>query len=149
MGVKGEAENTSNAEMRHTEFAKQVTAVILSRSEESPDSPTATMSSHSYYVYILASRSKVLYTGVTNDLERRVAQHRTNTGSRFSARYNADRLVWFDETNDISTALTMEKKIKGWVRDRKIALIEDRNPGWRDLASEWGLPGRSFVTDSG
>ncbi len=107
------------------------------------------MSSRNYYVYILASRSRVLYTGVTNDLERRLAQHRTNTERGFSARYNADRLVWFDETDDVSAALTQEKGIKSWRRVRKVELIEADNPGWRDLASEWGLPERSFVSDSG
>jgi putative endonuclease len=107
------------------------------------------MSSRNYYVYILASRSRVLYTGVTNDLERRLAQHRTNTRRGFSARYNADRLVWFDETDDVSAALTMEKEIKSWNRVRKVELIEANNPGWHDLSLGWGLPGRSFVSDSG
>ena len=107
------------------------------------------MSHRSYYVYILASRSRVLYTGVTNDLERRLAQHRKNTKSGFSARYNADRLVWFGETDNVSVALTMEKEIKRWRRVRKVELIEVNNPGWSDLSSEWGLPGRSFVSDSG
>ena len=106
------------------------------------------MSSRNYYVYILSSRSRVLYTGVTSDLERRLAQHRTNTGRGFSARYNADRLVWFGETDDVSAALTMEKQIKGWRRVRKVELIEADNPRWSDLASEWGLPGRFFVSDS-
>ena len=107
------------------------------------------MSSRNYYVYILASRSRVLYTGVTNDLERRLEQHRSNTERGFSARYNVDRLVWFGETEDVSAALTMEKRIKGWRRARKVGLIEAENPGWRDLASEWGLPGRSFASGSG
>ena len=107
------------------------------------------MSSRNYYVYILASRSRVLYTGVTNDLERRLGQHRTNTERGFSARYNVDRLVWFGETDDVSDALTMEKQIKAWRRVRKVELIEADNPGWRDLSSEWGLPGRSFASGSG
>lgn len=107
------------------------------------------MSPRNYYVYILSSRSRVLYTGVTNDLERRLEQHRANTERGFSARYNVDRLVWFGETDDVSTALTMEKRIKTWRRARKVELIEANNPGWCDLSSEWGLPGRSFVSDSG
>ena len=106
------------------------------------------MFSRNYYVYILASRSRVLYTGVTNDLERRLEQHRTNTERGFSARYNVDRLVWFSETNDVSVALTMEKRIKAWRRTRKIELVEADNPGWLDLALEWGLAGRFFVSDS-
>ena len=107
------------------------------------------MSSRNYYVYIFASRSRVLYTGVTSDLEYRLEQHRSNTERGFSARYNVDRLVWFGETDDVSAALTMEKRIKGWRRARKIELIEADNPGWHDLASEWGLARRSFVSDSG
>jgi putative endonuclease len=92
------------------------------------------MSSHNYYVYILASHSRVLYTGVTNDLERRLVQHRTNTERGFSAHYNAGRLVWFDEADNVSAALTHEKEIKSWNRVRKVELIEADNPGWRDLA---------------
>jgi putative endonuclease len=107
------------------------------------------MSHRNYYVYILASRSRLLYTGVTNDLERRLAQHRANTKRGFVARYNADRIVWFGETDDVSDALTMEKEIKSWCRDRKVELIEADNPRWNDLSSKWGLPGRSFVSDSG
>ncbi len=106
------------------------------------------MSSRNYYVYILASRSRVLYTGVTNDLERRLAEHRASTERGFSAHYNVDRLVWFGETDDVSAALTMEKRIKGWRRTRKVQLIEAGNPGWSDLSAEWGLAGRFFSSGS-
>ncbi len=107
------------------------------------------MTFHNYYVYILASRSRVLYIGVTNDLERRLAQHRSNSGHGFVARYNVDRLVWFGETDDVVRAIEIEKQIKGWRRARKVELIEADNREWRDLSLEWGLPGRSFVSDSG
>ncbi|MFP6594040.1 MAG: GIY-YIG nuclease family protein [Dehalococcoidia bacterium] len=107
------------------------------------------MTSRNYYVYILASRSKVLYVGVTNDLERRLAQHRSNSDRGFVARYNVDRLVWFGDTDDVVSAIEIEKQIKGWRRARKVELIEADNPEWSDLSLEWGLPGRSFVSDSG
>jgi putative endonuclease len=107
------------------------------------------MTSRNYYVYILASRSRVLYIGVTNDMERRLAQHRTNAAQGFVARYNVDRLVWFGETDDVVKAIEIEKQIKGWRRARKVGLIEADNPEWTDLSLEWGLAGRSFVSDSG
>jgi putative endonuclease len=91
----------------------------------------------SYYVYILASRTRVLYVGVTNNLQRRVYQHRTGTASQFTARYRTTRLVYCEETPDIPDAITREKQIKGWTRAKKIALIEADNPQWIDLAGDW------------
>lgn len=78
----------------------------------------------SYYVYILASLSKVLYTGVTNDLERRVREHKEKTFGGFTARYNVHRLVYVEEYDDVHAAITREKQIKGWKRIKKINLIE-------------------------
>jgi putative endonuclease len=91
-----------------------------------------------YYVYIMASRSGVLYTGVTSDLERRVAMHKGKMLTGFTARYNVTRLVHFEQTNDVHAALAREKQIKAWRRSKKIALIETDNPTWTDLAEEWG-----------
>lgn len=93
--------------------------------------------SHTYYVYIMASRTKVLYTGVTNNLERRVWEHRNKSIKGFTSKYNVNRLVYFDETDDIGDAITYEKKIKGWLRIKKIRLIEENNPNWLDLAADW------------
>lgn len=90
-----------------------------------------------YYVYIMASNSKVIYTGMTNDLESRVYQHKNKLDDGFSKRYNTYKLVWYDETDDVVTAIEFEKRIKGWLRKKKIALIEENNPSWLDLASEW------------
>ena len=90
-------------------------------------------------VYILTNRKRtVLYTGVTSDLPTRVAEHRTklDAGS-FASRYNADRLVYFETTPDITAAIAREKQIKGWLRRRKIELIESVNPDWNDLAADW------------
>jgi len=88
---------------------------------------------HHYYVYILANQSRTLYTGVTNQLVRRVEAHRDGSGSAFTSRYNIHRLVCFEHFTDIRMAIRREKQIKGWLRARKIALIEQKNPSWEDL----------------
>ncbi len=90
-----------------------------------------------YYTYIVASRTRVLYVGVTNDLERRMAQHRQKLLRGFTAKYNVDRLVYFEETSDVRSAIAREKQVKGWTRAKKVALIESLNPAWRDLSLEW------------
>jgi len=90
-----------------------------------------------FFVYIIASKSKTIYTGVTNDLQRRLYEHKQKLAPGFSSNYNVDRLVYYEETPDIEAAITREKQIKGWLRSKKIALIESMNPGWRDLSKEW------------
>jgi len=95
------------------------------------------MKSRSYYVYILASRSGVLYIGVTNDIERRMSEHKAGHRAGFAERYNVRRLVYFEETADIRAAIQREKELKGWVRRKKVALIESVNPGWKDLSEGW------------
>lgn len=90
-----------------------------------------------YFVYILASygRSRVLYIGVTRDLQRRMNEHAHRAGSQFVRRYGVTRLVYFETYADPISAIAREKQLKGWVRAKKIALIEAKNPEWRDLAS--------------
>jgi len=90
-----------------------------------------------YYVYIMTNRSGTLYTGVTNDLERRVYEHKSRTGSKFTTKYKIDRLLHFEAFTNILDAITREKQIKGWLRAKKIALIESANPDWEDLSAEW------------
>ena len=97
--------------------------------------------SNRYFVYIMTNRSGTLYVGVTNDLQRRVAQHRTKVIPGFSSKYNIDRLVYFEETEDVRRALEREKQIKGWVRRKKVDLIEGSNPAWTDLAQDWNKAG--------
>ena len=92
---------------------------------------------NSYYVYIMASLKKVLYTGITNDLQIRVKQHKMGQGSIFTKKYNVNRLVWYEETNDVMIAIEWEKKIKGWSRQKKIDLIENENLEWKDLSIRW------------
>ena len=90
-----------------------------------------------YYVYITASSTNVLYTGVTSDLTGRIIQHKDKSLNGFTKKYNVSRLVWYNETNDIQTALEWEKKIKGWSRKKKIDMIEKNNPQWQDLSASW------------
>jgi len=90
-----------------------------------------------YWVYIMASRSRVLYTGVTNDLGRRVNEHKQSLIPGFTQRYRITRLVYFEEHADIREAIAREKQIKGWVRSQKVKLVEERNPTWDDLAEGW------------
>ena len=87
-----------------------------------------------YFVYILASqRNGTLYVGVTNNLVRRIHEHREKCIEGFTSQYNVTRLVWFDQTSSIEEAITHEKRLKRWQRDWKIALIEKSNPNWDDL----------------
>ncbi len=89
-----------------------------------------------YCVYIMSSPSRTLYTGVTDDLERRVNEHKSGAVPGFTKRYRIERLVYFQETNDVLAAIAAEKQIKGLIRPKKIALIEEENPTWRDLSAE-------------
>jgi len=90
--------------------------------------------SHNYYVYIMASRPYgTLYTGVTNDVAHRSAQHRGGQIPGFTKRYKVNRLVWFERFDDIRLAIQREKSIKRWPRQWKINLIERENPHWDDL----------------
>jgi putative endonuclease len=90
-----------------------------------------------YYVYILASRSRNLYVGVTNDLERRVYEHKQKLVPGFTTKYNIDRLVYFEATEDVQAAISREKQVKGWLRSKKIMLIGSVNPTWVDLSDSW------------
>lgn len=93
------------------------------------------MAQRSDWVYILASRTRVLYVGVTNDLARRVAEHSAGTGSAFTRRYQVHHLVHAEEFGDVRDAIRREKTLKGWTGARKLALIESANPVWDDLAA--------------
>jgi len=90
-----------------------------------------------YYVYIMTSPKGTLYTGVTNHLQRRVYEHKNGQNLGFTKKYNVTRLVYYEQTDNISDAITREKEIKGWRRSKKIALIKDFNPEWVDLAQDW------------
>jgi len=97
------------------------------------------MRNHNYYVYILTNKHRTtLYIGVTNDLERRIAEHRAGEVKGFTQRYQLKHLVWFEHFRDISEAIACEKKMKGWLRSKKIALVERKNPRWFDLSADWG-----------
>ena len=90
-----------------------------------------------YYVYIMASRSKTLYAGITDDLHRRVYEHKNKLIEGFTKRYNVTQLVHYEVTGDVQAAIQREKQIKGWLRRKKVALIEAMNPEWADLSEGW------------
>ena len=91
-----------------------------------------------YYDYILANkRNGTLYTGVTNNLEARMYQHKNGIGSKFTSKYSVDMLMYYEETDDIGEAIHREKQLKKWKRAWKMSLIEESNPSWKDLAEEW------------
>ena len=92
-----------------------------------------------YYVYIMTNKSRTLYVGMTNDLRRRVYQHKQKLVEGFTQKYNITLLVYYEVTNDVHAALAREKQIKAWRRSKKLALIESVNPQWKDLSTEWGL----------
>ena len=93
---------------------------------------------HTYYAYIVASRSRTLYVGFSGDLFVRVRQHREGRFEGFSNTYRCERLVWFERYQWVQQAIAREKQIKRWSRVKKIELIERVNPGWVDLAEKWG-----------
>ena len=91
-----------------------------------------------YYVYMITNKNNnVLYTGVTNDLKRRIYEHKNKLVEGFSSKYNLTKLVYYNETSDIKEAIAFEKKIKGWLRAKKDALINEINPEWDDLSKGW------------
>lgn len=91
-----------------------------------------------YYVYMMSNKyHNVLYAGMTNDLARRVFEHRNHLASGFTSKYNADILVYFEKTNSVKAAIEREKQIKGWNRAKKNTLVESLNPDWVDFAKDW------------
>ncbi|MGD0404388.1 MAG: GIY-YIG nuclease family protein [Candidatus Acidiferrales bacterium] len=91
---------------------------------------------HTYCVYILASRSRTIYTGVTNNIRKRIQQHREGGMPGFTSQYRVHRLVHYETYGDVKAAIGREKEIKGWRREKKVALIEKSNPTWEDLAAD-------------
>ncbi len=90
-----------------------------------------------YYVYILTSKTGTLYIGVTNDLQRRIYEHKHGLIKGFTKRYGVNRLVYYEETPEVNEAITREKEIKKWRRRRKIDLIKSMNSQWKDLSDGW------------
>src|SRR5690242_16423326 len=90
-----------------------------------------------YFVYILSSISKRIYVGVTNDLFRRVWEHKFDSSKSFTHQYRISKLVYFEQHSDINQAIVRETQLKNFRREKKVALIEEKNPLWKDLALEW------------
>ena len=90
-----------------------------------------------YSTYIVSNSSMTLYIGVTNNLARRISEHKDGHGSTFTSQYHFDRLVYFEQTTDIRDAIAREKVLKGWSRKRKLELVKSMNPTWSDLSTDW------------
>ena len=95
------------------------------------------MKSKDYYVYIMASDTGTLYTGVTNDLVRRISEHQQGIFEGFTKKYKCHKLIFYENYSDIKQAISREKQIKNWNRDKKQELIKKINPHWQDLSAEW------------
>src|SRR5882757_4523778 len=95
---------------------------------------------HKYWVYIVASLTGTLYLGMTNNIDRRITEHKDGTFQGFTSKYACNRLVYWESFDDVRKAIDREKQLKGWRREKKIALIETLNPSWKDLAKDWGQP---------
>ncbi|MGA8744155.1 MAG: GIY-YIG nuclease family protein [Terracidiphilus sp.] len=95
------------------------------------------MSERLYSIYIVASRSRTIYIGVTGDLHRRVFEHKWKERDGFTEHYNCDRLVWLEHYQEIAKAIAREKQLKRWSRGKKVTLIERMNPAWVDLSEGW------------
>ena len=92
-----------------------------------------------YYVYILTNwNDKVMYIGVTNNLERRLFEHQNELIEGFTKTYHVHKLAYFEETSDVRAAIAREKQLKGWRREKKNDLVEIMNPTWKDLSEDWG-----------
>jgi putative endonuclease len=90
-----------------------------------------------FYVYIIASKTRVLYIGVTANIHLRVFQHKRKLVPGFTRQYNVTRLVYVESTSDVRAAIQREKQLKGWRRDKKLELVASMNPEWLDLVADW------------
>ena len=134
-GNRGYLETTS--EICHPERSEGSAVVLAVTANPSMSGYDAFMHDGSYFTYIMASRSHTLYIGVTGNLLKRVFQHKWKEHEGFTAKYNCDRLVWFEAQQEITRAIAREKELKGWRRAKKLALIESMNPAWTDLSRDW------------
>jgi len=93
---------------------------------------------NNYYVYLLSNwNNKVLYIGVTSNLQRRIYEHRQKSVPGFTEKYNVAKLVYYEQTEDVISAISREKQLKKWRREKKNALVNSMNPGWKDLSADW------------
>ena len=106
--------------------------------------PAMPQRKYDFFVYVLASRSRQLYVGMTNSLERRMKEHRAALPGSYTTRYGINRLVYFEHTSYVLNAIARETEWKGWTREQKVELIESVNPTWQDLSVDWGESVRVF-----
>lgn len=90
-----------------------------------------------YFVYVMANKTRMIYVGVTNDLERRVYEHKNKLIRGYTSKFNLNKLVYFESVSDVTVAMEREKELKGWVRRKKTSLANSINPEWKDLSEGW------------
>ena len=96
------------------------------------------MRERTYYVYLLTNwNNEVMYVGMTNDLERRISEHKAKAVKGFTEKYNVNKLVYFEQTSEVNGAISREKEVKRWRREKKDALVKQVNPDWRDLSDDF------------
>jgi putative endonuclease len=133
--VPNDASSTTAAPIQSRRISAACCAISVLPSAPPPRQHRHEM--RDYYVYIMTNRSKTLYIGVTNNIARRVYEHKHMLKAGFTRRYLIDRLVYYEPTSDVEGAIAREKQLKGWVRRRKVTLIESVNPTWRDLSGDF------------
>jgi putative endonuclease len=116
------------------EVQQLIANVILSKAK---DLSRKIMNRNCYYVYMMTNDSGTLYIGVTNDIVRRVYEHKQKLVAGFTSKYNITQLVYYEQTNDVHGAIAREKQIKGWLCKKKLALVSSGNPKWEDLGADW------------
>jgi putative endonuclease len=132
-GGSPQADRTANSHRDSDQRESDRTSQILAANGQTRSESTM----NEYYVYILTNASRTLYTGMTNDLERRVLEHKSKSIPGFTRKYNISMLVWYDTFNDVNEAIEAEKRVKGWNRSKKMKLVEEANPKWLDLSAGW------------
>jgi putative endonuclease len=121
--------------------ARCVSRITVFLSANADDGPME----HRYFVYILASKSRTLYIGITSDLATRMREHRSGVYGGFTTEYKVHRLVYYEQFQWVQAAIGREKQLKRWRREKKVMLIERENPTWEDLSADWGKPARMRI----
>jgi putative endonuclease len=94
-------------------------------------------SNNQYFIYIITNKTGTLYIGLTNNIKKRIYEHKNKLIEGFTKKYNIDRLLYFETFRDMDSAIAREKTLKGWLRKKKLELIRDSNPEWKDISEKW------------
>ena len=128
-----------NSRQKELKNEKHSSYLFLCHSEEAERLRNLMADEKQYYVYLLTNwNNKVIYVGITNDLRRRLFEHKNKLVKGFTEKYNVTKLIYFETTTDVTSAIAREKEIKKWRREKKNRLVETINPDWKDLSTGWG-----------